>query len=125
MPAEPAPIPTEAFAALNAWVRSFDPSAEGLMLVYVSHGMKAKIPMPHVGGEEDADAQDDPSANLTVMESEILQLLRDVMKPGDQWTYDEIAQKSGYKNAGAFRAFIKAMAPALRISITNRGCKKT
>jgi hypothetical protein len=123
MASEPAPIPTEAFAALNAWVRSFDPSAEGLMLVYVSHGMKAKIPMPHVGGDD--EVIDDPSANLTQMEAAVLEVVRDQMKPGESLSTDEIAKRAGYANSGALRSFLKSVASALKLKITTRGVSKS
>lgn len=120
--ADPPLTPDALFAALNAWVRSFDPRAQGLVILYESGGMRGKIPVPFEG---DSEEQDDPSANLTVMERDILQVLRDDMKPGDVWTYDDIAKKAGWKYSGSLRAAVKSFAPALKITVTTRGCKKT
>ena len=112
--------PAMMFAALDAWVKSFDPDACDLQIVYRARGAIGHILVPSPREQSDEDTV----IELTEMQAAVLQAVRDEMKPGDTGSMEEIAMKSGYFCSGKLRDYVRSIAPILKLRSTNRGWVK-
>lgn len=61
---------------------------------------------------------------LNGMQEAIYECLTQDMPAGETWSYQHIADVSGYANSGHLRAYVKEIAPGLGLTIGNRGLMK-